>query len=388
MKLTHLITSLLLTISFSLSYAQLEQIQLPPGFEIDIYADNLPGARQMALAEDGTLFVSTRGQGNVYAVLPGDNMIRGGEIITVLENMNSPNGITVRDGALYVAEIDRVLRYDNILENLTNRPEAIIVNDSFPDHPHHGWKYIKFGPDNKLYVPVGAPCNVCLETDQRFASIMRMHPDGSDLEIYAHGVRNSVGFDFHPETGELWFTSNGRDMMGDDIPPDTLNYAPKQGLHFGFPFCHTLGIIDPEFGEHDFIEQGCKPASYLYEQNSPYLNNLPETITDASAKLAPHTAALGMVFYTGNMFPTEYQQQIFIAEHGSWNRSKRMGYRITLVTLNGNEVTSYQPFATGWLDTNSQHVVGRPVDILVMPDGALLVSDDFSDKVYRISFVD
>ena len=267
-----------------------------------------------------------------------------------------------RDGALYVAEISRILRFDNIEAQLKNPPKPVVVNSSFPDNSHHGWKFIRFGPGGKLYVPVGAPCNVCEEKDPRFASIMRMSPDGSNLEIFARGVRNSVGFDWHPRTGELWFTDNGRDWLGDNRPPDELNRAARSGLHFGFPYRHGRDIPDPEYG------------SKLRKEDS-----VPPEI-----ELGPHVASLGMRFYTGSMFPKEYRDQIFIAEHGSWNRTTPLGYRITLVRLKNNRAVSYETFAQGWLQ--NRKAWGRPVDLQVMPDGSLLVSDDKAGAIYRISY--
>lgn len=337
-------------------------INLPPGFKIAVYADAIPGARSMALSENGILFVGTRGSDKVYAVLDNDKNSQADEIILVVSGLNAPNGVAIKDGNLYVAEINRILRFDDIENNFRNNPQPIVVRDDFPTERHHGWKFIRFGPDGKLYVPVGAPCNICLSNDERFASVMRMNPDGSDLEIFAHGVRNTVGFDFHPATNELWFTDNGRDMMGDDIPPDELNHAPQPGLHFGYPFWHGNNIPDPEFGDGRNASEFTLPAQ----------------------ELGPHVAALGMRFYTGDMFPAEYKNQIFIAEHGSWNRSEKIGYRITLVRLQGNGAVSYEVFAEGWL--RGESVSGRPVDIQQMPDGSLLVSDDFADVIYRISY--
>jgi glucose/arabinose dehydrogenase len=237
-----------------------------------------------------------------------------------------------------------------------------VVNDSIPEDEHHGWKYIAFGPDGRLYVPVGAPCNVCERKDPRYASIMRMSPDGTNLEIFARGIRNTVGFDWHPKKGILWFTNNGRDWMGDDLPPDTLHRVPKEDLHFGFPYCHGGDIPDPEFGNKRACSEFAPPA----------------------IKLGPHVAALGMKFYQGGMFPRSYRNQIFIAEHGSWNRSTPIGYRITLVRLEGSRAVSYEVFAKGWLQ--GARAWGRPVDILVMPDGSLLVSDDRAGAVYRITY--
>ena len=337
-------------------------VKLPPGFKIEIFADNVPGARSMTLSPDGVLFVGTR-DSKVYAVLDTNKDDKADNVITIASGLKSPNGVTFRDGSLYVAEISKVWRYDNIEKNLQNLPEPVLINDHFPGDAHHGWKFIAFGPDGKLYVPVGAPCNICLrDDDKRYASIMRMNADGSDLEVFVHGIRNSVGFDWHPETNELWFTDNGRDMLGDDIPSDELNHAPEKGLHFGYPFVHQGDIPDPEFGEGVDLNKYVKPVQ----------------------KLGPHVAALGMRFYTGNMFPEEYKNRIFIAQHGSWNRSQKIGYRVMCVKLNGNEVESYEAFAEGWL--NGDSVSGRPVDVLVMPDGSLLVSDDFGGVIYRITY--
>jgi glucose/arabinose dehydrogenase len=338
-------------------------INLPPGFNIEVYTDDVPGARSMALSDDGILFVSTRDKGSLYAVLDNNGDNKGDEVITLVTGLNSPNGIAFKDGALYVAEISQVWKWENIVDNLQNPPSPIMIKNDFPTDKSHGWKFIAIGPDDKLYVPVGAPCNICLrEDDPRYASITRMNLDGSGFEVYAHGVRNTVGFDWHPETNELWFTDNGRDMMGDDIPPDELNQAPQSGMHFGYPFVHGDDIMDPEYGE------GKNSNDYV----KPKIN------------LGPHVAALGMRFYSGNMFPAEYKNQIFIAEHGSWNRSKKIGYRVMLVRLEGNNAVSYEPFAEGWL--NGESVSGRPVDVLVMPDGALLVSDDYAGAIYRISY--
>lgn len=339
-----------------------ESIRLPPGFAIEIYADAIPGARSMTLGPNGTLFVGTRSEGRVYAVLDHDGDQRADDVITIASGLRMPNGVAVSDGALYVAEVSRVLRYDAIESRLRNPPAPVVVSDQFPGETSHGWKFIRFGPDGKLYVPVGSPCNACINPDERHATIMRMNPDGSDLEIYARGIRNTVGFDWHPETGILWFTDNGRDWMGDDIPPDELNRAPSPGMHFGFPYCHGENISDPEFGSARSCGEFVPPA----------------------AELGPHVAALGMRFYTGTMFPEEYRNQIFIAEHGSWNRAVPIGYRITLVRLEDGQAVSYEPFAEGWLQGYISW--GRPVDVQVMPDGALLVSDDKAGTIYRISY--
>ncbi|CAG0971000.1 hypothetical protein GEOBC_01276 [Geobacteraceae bacterium] len=340
----------------------LEDIKLPPGFRISVYADNIAGARSLALGAKGTLFVGTRDKGVVYAVVDRTGDGRSDEVITIARGLNMPNGVAFRNGSLYVAEVNRVLRFDRIEDQLRNPPRPVVVNDSFPKDKHHGWKFIRFGPDGLLYVPVGAPCNVCEEKDPRYATIMRMRPDGTGLEIFAAGVRNTVGFDWHPETRELWFTDNGRDWMGDDRPPDELNHAPRAGLHFGFPFRHGANIIDPGFGK----------------------KGKGKTFVPPEMELGPHVASLGMRFYTGSMFPAEYRGQIFIAEHGSWNRSEPLGYRVTLVRLRGGKAVSYEVFAEGWI--RDGRAWGRPVDVLVMPDGALLVSDDKAGAIYRISY--
>lgn len=348
---------------------QLDTLALPPGFSIEVYSADVPNARQMALSPNGTVFVSTRQAGNVYAVRDDDGDQTADRVFTLDSDLNMPNGVAFRDGALYVAEVNRVLRYDNIEANLTMPPEPVVLNDTLPTERAHGWKHIAFGPDGRLYVPVGGPCNVCdnEETDPRFATILSMQPDGSDVQIYARGIRNSVGFDWHPVTDELWFTNNGRDRLGDTQPSDTLHHAPQSGLHFGFPFCHQGNIQDPDFNT--------RPCS---EFRAP------------AQRLGPHVASLGMEFYTGDMFPEAYRNQIFIAEHGSWNRSPEAGhtgYRLTVARLDGDRVVGYDVFGEGWLAANNE-AWGRPVDVLVMPDGALLVTDDRVGAIYRITYTE
>ena len=340
---------------------KLSTLRLPPGFTISVYADNVPNARSLAIGPAGTVFVSTRTAGKVYALVDANKDQEADEVLTLASGLTMPNGVAVRNGALYVAEVSRILRYDNIEASLRTPPAPVVVLDTYPRDQHHGWKFIAFGPDGFLYVPVGAPCNNCERADPRYASITRIKPDGSGLEVVASGVRNTVGFDWHPVTRELWFTDNGRDMLGDDLPPDELNRAPTPGLHFGFPYCHAGTIADPEFGAKRPCTEFTAPARTL----------------------GPHVAALGMRFYTGTMFPAEYRHQIFIAEHGSWNRSTPIGYRVMRVSLKGNEVTGYEPFVDGWLE--GRRPWGRPVDVLVMPDGALLISDDLAGAVYRVS---
>ena len=344
----------------------LDTIELPAGFSITVYAKDVLNARSMALSPSGILFVGSRddGNGQVYAIVDGNKDKAADEVVVIASGLNQPNGVAFRDGSLYVAEIHRIIRFDNIESTFRNNPQYTVVNDTFPTDTHHGWKFIAFGPDGKLYVPVGAPCNICLRDDNPiYASITRMDPDGSNREIFANGIRNTVGFDWHPDTGELWFTENGRDLLGDDVPPDELNRAPLAGLHFGFPYWHGLNVPDPQYGSGHTASEFTLPVQ----------------------ELGPHVAALGMRFYTGASFPAEYRKQIFIAEHGSWNRSTPIGYRVTLVRLNGNQAASYEAFADGWLQDDGT-AWGRPVDVLVMPDGSLLVSDDRANAIYRITY--
>jgi len=338
---------------------RLGEIKLPPGFSIDVYADELPNARSMALGDKGTLFVGTRTAGVVYAVRDRNGDGRIDERYTIARHLNMPNGVAFRDGALYVAESGRILRFDDIEANLKRPPPAVLVAE-LRAYSHHGWRYMGFGPDGWLYVSFGAPCNVCNKAG--YGTILRMKPNGSDREVFARGVRNSVGFTWHPQTDDLWFTDNGRDMLGDDLPPDELNRAPQPGMHFGFPYCHGGDIPDPQFGDRRKCSEFTPPEQ----------------------RLGPHVASLGIKFYTGQQFPAEYNNQIFIAEHGSWNRSEPIGYRISLVRLKEGKAASYEPFAEGWLQNGKAW--GRPVDLLVMPDGSLLVSDDRAGVVYRITY--
>ena len=340
----------------------LSHIKLPPGFSISVFA-KVPNARSMCLGANGTVFVGNRNEDNVYAVTDTNKDGIADSVYTIAQKLNTPNGVAFRNCSLYVAEINRILRFDDIENHLSDPPAYVVVNDKLPPETHHGWKFIAFGPDDKLYVPVGAPCNVCDQKDSIFATICRMNPDGSGLEIYAKGVRNSVGFAWHPQTKALWFTENGRDNMGDDIPFCELNYAPQKGMHFGFPYIHQGDIADPEFGK------GKNAADF----------------TPPAYKLGPHAAPLGMRFYTGAAFPDSFKHQIFIAEHGSWNRSKPYGYQVKLATLQGDKVVNYTNFATGWLQPDGK-VLGRPVDVEVMPDGALLISDDMKGLIYRVTY--
>ncbi len=340
------------------------RIRLPAGFAIEVYATDVPGARSLALGPPGVVFVGTREQGKVYVVVDDDGDRKVDRVLTLASGLDEPNGVAWRDGSLFVAEISRILRFDGIEKWLAtpgaSPPAPVVVYDRLPKDTWHGWKFIRFGPDGKLYVPVGAPCNVCRVSDP-YATILRMNPDGSGREVFARGVRNTVGFDWNPVTHDLWFTDNGRDMMGDNIPPDELNRAPRPGMHFGFPYCHGGDIPDPDLAD-------AHPCSEF---------------TPPAMKLGPHVASLGMRFYTGRAFPAEWRGRIFIAEHGSWNRTVPIGYRVTTVKLEGDRAVAYEPFAEGWLNPDGT-AWGRPVDVEVLPDGTLLVSDDRAGAIYRI----
>jgi glucose/arabinose dehydrogenase len=340
----------------------LDRIKLPPGFAIEVAA-MVPNARGMTFGRDGTLFVGSR-EGSVYAVTlaaPGSN--DAAKVRTIATGLRQPVGVAYRDGALYVSAVSRIVRLDDIERKLDAPPRPVVVTDAYPTDSAHGWKFIAFGPDGKLYIPVGAPCNICEPDSAKYAIITRINPDGSGREIVARGVRNTVGFDWHPQTRELWFTDNGRDMLGDDAPPDELDRLAQTGAHFGYPYCHAGTISDPEFGRKHPCSEFVPPAQ----------------------KLGPHVAALGMRFYTGTQFPAAYRNQVFIAEHGSWNRSQKIGYRVTLVKLDASgKAVSYEPFAEGWLQ--GQSAWGRPADVVVAADGSLLVSDDTAGAIYRISY--
>jgi len=343
----------------------IDLINLPDGFEISVYASDVTNARSMALSKNGVLYVGNRGEDKVYALVDENNDHKADKKYIIAEGLHMPNGVALKNGNLYVAERSKIWRFNDIDKYLNNPPEPELIYDEFPEDDHHGWKFIAFGPDGKLYVPVGAPCNICERLDNPvYASITRMNDDGSGLEVFTHGVRNTVGFSWHPVTNELWFTDNGRDWFGDDKPADELNHAPEQGMHFGYPYCHQGDLLDDEIGKGHSCDDFIAPTQ----------------------KLGPHVAALGMRFYTGEMFPVEYKNQIFIAEHGSWNRTNKIGYKISLVKLDGNNAISYETFASGWLKDDGETVWGRPVDVLVMPDGAMLVSDDLVNAIYRISY--
>jgi glucose/arabinose dehydrogenase len=341
----------------------LDKIKLPAGFKIDVFAE-VEDARSLAVSPAGVVYVGNRDKDKVYALQDTDGDFKADKKWVIASGLNTPNGVAFKDGDLYVAEINRILKFPGVESKLNNPGKPTVINESYPTDTHHGWKYIAFGPDGKLYVPVGAPCNICESKDEIYASITRLNADGTGREIFAKGIRNSVGFTWHPDSKELWFTDNGRDMMGDDVPNCELNRAPKAGLHFGYPYCHEGSIKDPEFGSKRACSEFVAPVQ----------------------KMGPHVAPLGLKFYTGTMFPASYKNQLIVARHGSWNRTKKSGHDLALVKIKDNKSEGLESFANGWLDDATQKVWGRPVDVLVLPDGSMLVSDDFANVVYRITY--
>ena len=341
----------------------LNTIKLPSGFKIDVFAE-VPDARSMAVSPSGIVYVGNKDKDKVYAVKDTDGDNKADKKWVIASGLNMPNGVAFHEGDLYIAEVSRILKIEGIESKLENPPKPVVINDDYPRESHHGWKYIAFGPDGKLYVPVGAPCNICESKNEIYATITRLNKDGSGREIFARGVRNSVGFTWHPETKELWFTDNGRDSMGDNIPSCELNHAPKTGMHFGYPYCHEGSVKDPEFGNKRPCADFSAPAD----------------------KLGPHVAPLGLKFYSGSMFPESYKNQIFVAEHGSWDRSKKSGHNVSIVRFNNNRVVGHEVFASGWLNDATQKVWGRPVDILVLNDGSILISDDQAGVIYRVTY--
>jgi glucose/arabinose dehydrogenase len=337
-----------------------DSIRLPEGFRIEMFADDVPNARSMALGEK-TLFVGTRAEGKVYAIPleESDTGLRAGPAITLARNLNMPNGVAFRDGDLYVAAVKRLIRFENIEARLDD-PSSKVINDKYPTATHHGWRYLAFGPDGMLYLQIGAPCNVCDEPG--YGVITRINPDGSGREDFVFGVRNSIGFTWHPETEDMWFTDNGRDWLGDDLPSCELNIASEAGMDFGFPYCHGGDTLDPDFGEGRSCNEFTPPV----------------------LQLGAHVAPLGLRFYPGGMFPESFDGQLFIALHGSWNRSEPVGYKVMRVSLDGNTPVDYEPFAEGWLEGGEAW--GRPVDIIFLADGSMLISDDRAGVIYRVTY--
>jgi len=370
MKMLKITLTILLSVVTGTSFARsspgdvIKQLHIPAGFTLSVYAEQLPNARSLALGDNGIVFVGTGREGKVYAIQqPGaDGRPQPHQLIA--SGLNMPNGVAYKDGALYVADINRILRYDAITGHLTNPPPPSVIYDQFPSDRRHGWKYLRFGPDNKLYTAVGAPCNICLPEQAIYTSLLRLNPDGSDLEILASGIRNTVGFDWQPETKRLFFSENGRDYFGDDLPPDELNEWSAKGEHFGYPYCHGGEIPDPEFAAGKSCKQFKAPVW----------------------KFKAHVAPLGLRFYQGKQFPAYYHHQLFVAQHGSWNRSEPQGYRVALIKFDkAGQPTAEEDVISGWLRKDGT-VLGRPVDILNLPDGSLLISDDMLGVIYKLSY--
>ncbi|OAI21174.1 sorbosone dehydrogenase [Methylomonas lenta] len=342
--------------------AVLKQLHLPYGFKISIYADDVPNARQMAVSQQGIVYVGSQ-DGNVYALEDKDGNGVAENRYILAQNLNLPNGVAYKAGALYVAEVNRIIRFDKIEANLENPLAPVVVFDQLPSTKHHGWKYIRFGPDGKLYSAVGAPCNICKPEEEIYASLFRINADGSGFQILADGIRNTVGFDWEPSTGHLFFNDNGRDYLGDDVPADELNQWTGSREHYGFPYCHAGNVPDKEFAQNKKCGQ-FKGPTWRYKA---------------------HVAPLGMRFYTGAQFPEQYHKQLLVAQHGSWNRSRPQGYQVALVKFSKGEPFSEQAFVSGWL-TPSDEVLGRPVDIVQMPNGSLLISDDKLGVIYKVEY--
>jgi glucose/arabinose dehydrogenase len=335
------------------------QLKLPKDFKIELYASGIANARSLRLGDKGTVFVGNRQLDKVYAIVDRDGKR---EAKVIASGMDRPNGLAFHNGTLYITEGTKVSKFEKIEDNLDNPPQPVVIYDDLPNHQSHGWRYTGIGPDDKLYINVGAPCNICIPPEEN-AQIRRINLDGSGAEVVARGVRNSVGFDWHPVTKELYFTDNGRDWLSEDLPEDELNRVTKVGQDFGFPYCHQGTFTDREVGWGRSCDEFVKPV----------------------ALLGPHTAALGMRFYTGRMFPAAYRNAIFIARHGAWNKTKKVGGDVVVAKLNKNgTVKSIEPFLTGFLQNNEY--IGRPVDVQVMKDGSLLVSDDYAGAVYRITY--
>lgn len=339
----------------------LDSLTLPPGFKIETYAADVPNARQLALGAKGTVFAGSRDAGKVYALTDADGDGRAEKVRILASGLRLPSGIAFHGGDLYIGAVDRILVLRDIENHLDQPPKLEVVTDKLPGETHHGWKFIAFGPDGRLYVPIGAPCNIC-DKGHDYAKLISMQADGSDWRDEAYGIRNTVGFDWQPGTQQLWFTDNGRDLLGDELPSDELNRITRRGEHFGYPYCHQGDSLDPEFG----AGKSCK------DYTAPALN------------LGAHVGAIGMRFYTGSMFPASWRGAAVIAEHGSWNRSKKSGYRVVAVTLDGAKVKRQDVLIDGF--QRNEIALGRPADVLVMPDGALLVSDDYAGAVYRVSY--
>jgi glucose/arabinose dehydrogenase len=343
---------------------QLDKLKLPKGFKVEIWATGLPGGRSMAASDDGKkLYVGTRGIGRVYEITDaGDKRT----VRTVVDKLTQPSGVAYANGALYVFAIDKVLKFNGIASNPNAQGEDLTAKFDLPKEQHHNWKYVAVGPDNKLYVPFGAPCNICEPPSKEYAQIRRYNLDGSGKEVIATGVRNTQGFDWHPKTGEMWFTDHGRDWAGDKGYEDELNRLAKPGGDFGFPYCHANGQADPDVKKKDACKGTQKPVSLM----------------------GPHAAVMGIKFYTGKMFPAEYQNVAFVARKGSWNREKPFGYDVVTVKAgNDGKGAKVTPFLTGFnQDKDSYKFWGRPAYLHQMADGSMLLSDEQAGAIYRISY--
>lgn len=358
----HVFSLLLLVPCFARSQdLPLEALRLPPGFQISVFAE-LTNPRQLALSESGIVYAGSFRAGNLYGVIDANSDGSADKVVTIDHDLTLPTGIAIQDGDLYVGAVDKLLVYQNIDQTFESSPEPFVLYDELPEETHHGWKYLGFSPEDQLFFNVGAPCNVCEKENPWFATIMSLDLNREPLkpEIFASGVRNTVGFSWHPGTDELWFTDNGRDLLGDDTPSCELNRAPKAGLHFGFPYIHASSVIDPEFGAPVF------------------------PVEPPVVELGPHVAPLAMKFYTGTMFPERYRGEIFIAEHGSWNRTPKAGHTGYNITMVNPETGATTILIDGWLKNNVAW--GRPTDILEMPDGSLLIADDHANVIYRLTY--
>ena len=336
-----------------------DKLSLAKGFKLEVYASGIANARSLRIGDKGTVFVGSRLLDKVSAVVD-----KGGkkEVKIVASGLYRPNGVAFKDGTLYIAELSKISKIEKIEDNLDNPPKPTVIYDDLPKDEAHGWKFISIGPDNKLYVPVGQPGNNVIPSD-RHGQIRRINLDGSGAEVVARGVRNTVGFDWHPVSKELYFTDNGRDWVSEDVPEDELNRLQKVGEHFGSPYCYQGDFPDPEFGWGHSCSEFTPPV----------------------AKMGPHSASLGMRFYTGSMFPAKYKNAIFVARHGSWNRSKKFGGDIVAVHLNKDgTVKNIEPIVTGFIGPDNNYI-GRPVDVQMMKDGSLLISDDYNGAIYRLS---
>ncbi|HET6587421.1 MAG TPA: PQQ-dependent sugar dehydrogenase [Oleiagrimonas sp.] len=361
MRLVLLATLALLSAAACAATPPVSRLTLPSGFHVAVYSDQVPSARELTVGAKGTVFVGSMSAGKVYALTDGNHDGRADKVRVVASDLDMPVGVAFHDGDLYISAVSRILVLRDIEKHLDDPPKPEVVTDKLPSRHQHGWRFIAFGPDGRLYVPVGAPCNIC-EPPPPFASLLSMKADGSDWQTVATGIRNTVGFDWQPGSGKLWFTENGRDMLGDNQPSDELNRIDHAGENFGYPYCHAGDIPDPKYGKGHSCSDYAPPA----------------------LKLGAHVASLGMRFYTGSMFPVRYRGAIFIAEHGSWNRSSKVGYRVMVVRVKGDKVVSHKPFITGFLQ--GQQSWGRPVDVQPMPDGSLLVSDDQAGAIYRVTY--